>query len=240
MFKDDRFISILSGVVLMIAIGTVVQRGGPLVEYFTGEAPDPVLNGDQAELTAGQLARIDVLRNDDNLSSDAFDNLVIAAPPACGKVFVQGGAIQYLPEQRCVGRQEIGYAVSGDDDRPVGRVSVLVRAGRIAEGASPLPAPRPADLDAPAVAAAPEAPAPPALPGTAPLGTPGLAAVAGHRDTPLAFLAKPRPGDLLALETPGGGVQRYRVTRALVVDSREWRFPVAPEGPRRLALATCW
>ncbi|GMG81114.1 class GN sortase [Paralimibaculum aggregatum] len=78
------------------------------------------------------------------------------------------------------------------------------------------------------------------VPGTAPLGTPGLAAVAGHRDTHLAFLAKLRPGDLLALETPGGGVQRYRVTRALVVDSREWRFPVALEGPRRLALATCW
>ncbi len=76
--------------------------------------------------------------------------------------------------------------------------------------------------------------------GTAPLGRPGLAAIAGHRDSHLAFLADLRPGDMLSLETPEGGRRLYRVSHALVVDSRVWRFPARLEGPETLVLATCW
>lgn len=76
--------------------------------------------------------------------------------------------------------------------------------------------------------------------GTAPLGGPGLAAIAGHRDTHLAFLADLKPGDAIMLTAAEGTPTEYRVTHALVVDSREWRFPVDLTGPRRLALATCW
>ena len=75
--------------------------------------------------------------------------------------------------------------------------------------------------------------------GTAVPGAPGLAAVAGHRDTHLAFAADLRPGDEVLLETRRGH-HRYRVTDAIVVDSRQWRFETRRDGVSTLALATCW
>lgn len=76
--------------------------------------------------------------------------------------------------------------------------------------------------------------------GTAPLGGPGLAAIAGHRDTHLAFLARLAPGDRLVLETAGGAALTYEVAAARVVDARTWQFPRRLTGPGVLALATCW
>jgi len=76
--------------------------------------------------------------------------------------------------------------------------------------------------------------------GTAPLNAPGLAAIAGHRDSHLAFLADLRPGDQITLETRDGQRRLYRVARAHVVDSRDWRLPARRDGPATLALSTCW
>ncbi|MGF1444907.1 MAG: class GN sortase [Pikeienuella sp.] len=76
--------------------------------------------------------------------------------------------------------------------------------------------------------------------GTAELGAPGLAAIAGHRDSHLAFLADLRPGDELVLSMADGQDQRYKVSHALVVDARAWRLPARRSGPSTLALTTCW
>lgn len=76
--------------------------------------------------------------------------------------------------------------------------------------------------------------------GTAHLGGPGLAAIAGHRDTHLAFLANVQVGDRVQLTTGPGADRVYRVTQAMVVDSRTWRFPSRFDGGSTLALATCW
>lgn len=75
--------------------------------------------------------------------------------------------------------------------------------------------------------------------GTALPGAPGLSAIAGHRDSHLAFLARLAPGARLTVER-GGAVTPFRVTSAEVVDSRTWRFPDDRGGPPRLALSTCW
>lgn len=76
--------------------------------------------------------------------------------------------------------------------------------------------------------------------GTAPLGGPGLAAIAGHRDSHLAFLADLKPGDRLVLETATGDKLHYEVGQAIVVDSTHWRLPQDFSGASRLALSTCW
>lgn len=74
--------------------------------------------------------------------------------------------------------------------------------------------------------------------GAARPGDTGLTAFAGHRDSHFAFLADLAPGDVLTVETRAEEAGAYRVTSAIVVDSRVWRFPAG--GPRRLALSTCW
>jgi hypothetical protein len=124
-FKDDRFISILSGIVLMIAIGTVVQRGGPLVEYFTGGTQGAALAPDSAETAAGARLRIDVLANDAGIGETEVAHLRIAERPDCGSAFVEDGAITYLPESGCAGTRRLTYAVRRDGG-PVAEVRVEV------------------------------------------------------------------------------------------------------------------
>ncbi|MEM1162166.1 MAG: sortase [Pseudomonadota bacterium] len=75
--------------------------------------------------------------------------------------------------------------------------------------------------------------------GTAPIGAPGLSAIAGHRDTHLAFTGDLRPGDRVDVDT-GGVTHRFEVRKALVVDSRRWRFESRFSGPSTLVLSTCW
>ncbi|MEO0993356.1 MAG: class GN sortase [Pseudomonadota bacterium] len=76
--------------------------------------------------------------------------------------------------------------------------------------------------------------------GTASPGTPGLSAIAGHRDTHLAFLAETKPGDEVFVETANGLPHRYVVREGLVVDSRHWTLPTRTDGPEKLVLVTCW
>ena len=76
--------------------------------------------------------------------------------------------------------------------------------------------------------------------GSAPLGEPGLSAVAAHRDTHFALLKDLNPGDPIDLETLDGRKGRYRVVKGEVVDSRIWKMPVIVDGPDMLALSTCW
>ncbi|MEM9144564.1 MAG: sortase [Pseudomonadota bacterium] len=78
------------------------------------------------------------------------------------------------------------------------------------------------------------------LAGSAPLGQPGLAAIAGHRDSHLAFLADTRPGDRIVIETTDGALHHFEATEARVVDSRRWTLPIRRSGEVALALTTCW
>lgn len=74
----------------------------------------------------------------------------------------------------------------------------------------------------------------------APLLSPGVSAIAAHRDTHFALLRDLSDGDVFRLETLERGERRYRVLRAEVVDSRRWRLPRIDHGPDLLVLSTCW
>lgn len=76
--------------------------------------------------------------------------------------------------------------------------------------------------------------------GSAPLGAPGLSAVAAHRDTHFALLKHVGEGDVIEFETVLGDRGRYRVIETKVVDSRRWRLPLIKEGRDLLALSTCF
>ncbi|MDT8344649.1 MAG: hypothetical protein RQ752_09470 [Thermohalobaculum sp.] len=120
-------ISVLSGIVLMLAIGTLVQRGDVVADLFSGE-PDPiVLVEDIASVDADTLARIDVLANDTGLEDADASRLVVLTQPECGRVFVQDGALQYLGDRNCAASQRIVYGISGVDTSEAGEVLVNVR-----------------------------------------------------------------------------------------------------------------
>jgi len=76
-------------------------------------------------------------------------------------------------------------------------------------------------------------------PASAPLGSPGLAVIGGHRDTHFRFLRRVRPGASLRLELPGGSVRHYRVAGTRIANAeQESLSPVA--GDERLLLVTCY
>ncbi|MEM6621363.1 MAG: hypothetical protein AAF674_03990 [Pseudomonadota bacterium] len=136
MFKDDKMISVFTVVVLLIAFGTLLQRADG-TGWFSGEdsAPDPpptsavrvvALFDEQVRATAGQLVRIPVLENDLGIGPEQERALTIVREPSCGQLFVQGGALQYLPDAGCSGRQNISYTVPGAPDGVIGTTTVVV------------------------------------------------------------------------------------------------------------------
>jgi sortase A len=74
--------------------------------------------------------------------------------------------------------------------------------------------------------------------GTAPPGTGGNVALAGHRDTHFRFLEDLAIGEEVLLETPAGPV-RYRVVGSEIVDRDDTRL-LEPTADDTLTLITCY
>jgi len=77
------------------------------------------------------------------------------------------------------------------------------------------------------------------LAGTARVGGPGNAVVAGHRDTHFAFLRDLGMGTEI-LTASASGTRRYRVTERFVTDERDASVIAQLPGDDRLTLVTCW
>ncbi|MEO1469558.1 MAG: hypothetical protein AAFV86_10895, partial [Pseudomonadota bacterium] len=227
MFKDDRMISILSGIVLMLAIGTLIQQQEVVSEYLGGESePETVaLRPDRVEVSPDTLTRIDVLANDIGIGERAQMGLEVLSQPSCGRVFVQGGALQFLAEIDCERIQTFEYTVAGvEGAEPVG-VTVTVRgatgvrnapeptAGTGVAGLAPAtettaPAPAPA---LPRAAAAPTtAPAIPRIVLPTPTapdsgGQGGTAVASAPRPSAPTTAAPAAPGRIASPTAPGAG-----------------------------------
>lgn len=76
------------------------------------------------------------------------------------------------------------------------------------------------------------------VPGSAVPGAPGLAIIAGHRDTQFEVLRTVAPGAVIALQRLDGTRLLYRAVAARVVGAP--RIQASDTGPSRLALVTCW
>ncbi|MEM9762572.1 MAG: hypothetical protein AAF968_08705 [Pseudomonadota bacterium] len=143
MFKDDRMISILSGIVLMLAIGTLVQRQDLVADFFgDGSAGDGelVLRPDDVSVSPDTLTRIDVLANDSGVGAVSRNELRVLSQPGCGRVFVQAGALQFLAENDCEATQQIAYGLANHPDLERGTVTVRV-IGATGTRNAPEPAP---------------------------------------------------------------------------------------------------
>lgn len=118
MFKDDRLISILSGVVLMIAIGTVVQRGSPFMgsggDSETAFAPVP----DRAEVGRDGSVTVDVLANDEGIEGvdGAGERLIVHTQPSCGRAQAERGKLTYTAGTSCSGKQTVRYGLITEPD----------------------------------------------------------------------------------------------------------------------------
>ncbi|MDH3668059.1 MAG: hypothetical protein OEN23_14120 [Paracoccaceae bacterium] len=170
MLKDDRMMSMLTVVVILIAIGTLVQRMDVFEKYFGGETQRFAHVADEVIVRANVLSDIDVLANDQGIEEGDADRLLIIAQPDCGRVFAEEGLAHYMPADRCVGVQTFYYAVNGRGNQP-GEVRVTVRLGEVTESMvenaqrdTPAPQPQAPSTEVQAAADATTAPAAPTAP----------------------------------------------------------------------------
>jgi hypothetical protein len=127
MLKDDRMMSMLTFVVIMLAVGAMTQRADIFSRYFGGSSNELVLQRDDVIIRANTLSGIDVLANDLGLRDGDATNLIIIEQPMCGNVYVQDGQAEYLPLERCTGTQTFRYGLFGRNNGQAAEVVVTIR-----------------------------------------------------------------------------------------------------------------
>lgn len=109
MFSDDRFMTLATGLVLAIVIGTVAQQSDSLMSFFGSEDSLEGLD-DQYTVRAGKEQNLDVLSND-----TLKGKVVIIEPPICGSVDVlDDNTVQYYGSESCDGDVGFAYCVEGE------------------------------------------------------------------------------------------------------------------------------
>ncbi len=130
MLKDDRMMSMMTFLVVMLALGTLINRTDLFDRLLGGEKVALELVRDDAVVQANQISSIDVLANDRGVEAADAGRLEIAEQPKCGRAFTRDGAIQYLAAQRCVGSQSFRYTIAGRANGQTGEVIAVVRLGQ--------------------------------------------------------------------------------------------------------------
>ena len=119
--------SILTGLVIVVAMAVLAQRSDSLIGFITREeAPMISPQNDQAIVAAGDSQMIDVLANDENVAEEDAGNLRIVVSPSCGAAEATDAGVLYISNNQCVGPQLFAYCVGRGDECPSASVTVVV------------------------------------------------------------------------------------------------------------------
>ncbi|MEE9452912.1 MAG: Ig-like domain-containing protein [Paracoccaceae bacterium] len=121
MFSDDRFMTMATGLVLAIVVGTLAQKSDTLMAFFTGDEVTAAQD-DQFTVRAGKNQTLDVLANDTGAGA-----LAIVKAPSCGAVQInEEGGVEYLDSGSCSGKVTFTYSIEGEDGPQESVVSLSV------------------------------------------------------------------------------------------------------------------
>lgn len=121
---DDRLMTILTGVVLIIALGAVAQRGDILERFGAGPGIHP--RDDVVEISASEVYAIDVAANDRGAVAGDGRRVLIMTAPSCGLAYRSGDRVIYQGGPECVGVQRMTYCIASGDDCAGAEVQLLV------------------------------------------------------------------------------------------------------------------
>ncbi|MHA1129119.1 MAG: hypothetical protein ACTSRN_09280, partial [Alphaproteobacteria bacterium] len=100
-----------TGLVLAIAVGTMAQNSKSLMAFFTGEDIS-IGHDDQFTIRAGKDQALDVLANDSQSG-----NISIIGQPVCGTVRARtDDTLEYINSGSCSGNVEFSYCVPSEGD----------------------------------------------------------------------------------------------------------------------------
>ena len=98
-----------TGLVLAIAVGTMVQNSDSLTAFFTGEDVNASQN-DQFTVRAGSSQQLDVLVNDQQVGE-----ISIVSNPECGTVRTNANnTLEFLNSSECSGNLTFSYCVAAE------------------------------------------------------------------------------------------------------------------------------
>lgn len=125
MFKDDRMISFLTAIIVMVAIGTVIQRADI---FDVGDDDEEVvaLIDDNIVVPANALQKLDIFANDTGITNAEKESLVVLSEPKCGRVLARRGVLQYYASDDCAGEQKIVYTLGAMADSQTATVTAFV------------------------------------------------------------------------------------------------------------------
>ncbi len=107
MFKDDKMMTLLTGLVLAIFAGTMVQYGDSIISLLSGQTTEST-EDDYFTALAGAEQQLDVLAND-----AVRGPLAVTTVPACGELRPGiGQMLFYRSDASCVGEQTFTYCVA--------------------------------------------------------------------------------------------------------------------------------
>lgn len=110
---DERFMTIMTAMFIIVGVGAVIQSDEDGSSLFGGGGtyePKP----DNFTLRAGRAQTLDVLLNDQNPDRIDPTKLTLVQPPNCGTASVRDGAIQYSSPPNCDGSITMSYCVPFD------------------------------------------------------------------------------------------------------------------------------
>ncbi|MGB0506645.1 MAG: hypothetical protein ACPGGK_10660 [Pikeienuella sp.] len=135
--------SILTGLVIVVAMATLAQKSDTLIDYFfTEKSPGVAPQNDAVAVVAGKSQIIDVLANDEGVTPEDAANVRILVSPSCGAAEATASGVLYIPNDRCVGDQLFAYCVQRGDECSSASVTVSVLSSepqRLVVGAQPTP-----------------------------------------------------------------------------------------------------
>ncbi len=141
---DDRAMTILTGLVLAVVVGTIAQQSPRILDLFSNK-PTAVLVDDFFLVRTGVPQELDLLDNDQIANIDG--ELVIAGRPRCGRVSFSGSKAMFFADAQCDGNVVFSYCVTGINDCKPAAVSLNVRANsddvRMVEATPAPPVPTP-------------------------------------------------------------------------------------------------
>ncbi len=109
MFKNDRMMMILTGLVLAIFAGSMVQYGDRIVALMAGEEV-VATQDDSYSVRAGGSQILDVLSND-----EVKGPIVVLTRPSCGAVeMTSNNRLSFTSDAACSGEVEFAYCVDAD------------------------------------------------------------------------------------------------------------------------------
>ena len=123
---DDRFMTIITAIVLIVAVGALVQGNGE-GESILGPSKKFTAVEDAFIIPAGKVQQLDVLSNDKNVERIVTADLAIINAPICGNARPFNGKIEFVGQQSCAGTVAFTYCISSEEECEPAIVTLDIR-----------------------------------------------------------------------------------------------------------------